>query len=296
MRAVFETSLVVPKPYFFVVKVTYGQGKGCEMGQKTGISGEMILTFTDFGATGPYRGQMQAVLAQNAPGHALIDLMVDAPCFNPKASAYLLAALLDGVRLPQDCVILAVVDPGVGGPRLPILLRTSTLWIVGPDNGLMEIVRRRWGGESWRIDWRPPHLSATFHGRDLFAPVAARLAMGESPVDIHCTQTAMTPFPTWPDDLAEIIYIDAYGNVMTGWRAAKVDPDGVLMIKGFELRHAQRFGAAPRGQAFWYANSSGLVEIAMQDDSAALRLGLTLGDPWRWAECHETIAFPQSSI
>lgn len=254
----------------------------------------MILTFTDFGAAGPYRGQMQAVLAQNAPGHAIIDLMVDAPCFNPKASAYLLAALLDG--LPKGQIVVAVIDPGVGGARLPLIVRTPNHWIVGPDNGLMEIARRRSGGESWRIDWRPSQLSATFHGRDLFAPVAARLAMGETPADIPGVPHPMTPAPDWPDDLAEIVYVDPYGNAMTGWRAASVDLERVLKIKGLELRHAQRFEAVPKGRAFWYGNSSGLVEIAMNGESAAGKLGLTIGEAWDWAKRHETIAVPHGSI
>jgi S-adenosylmethionine hydrolase len=247
----------------------------------------MILTFTDFGANGPYRGQMHAVLAKGAPGHAIIDLMVDAPSFDPKASSYLLAALL--APLPEGAVVVAVVDPDVGGARLPMIVRAHGHWIVGPDNGLMEIAHRQSGAGSWRIDWRPPSLSATFHGRDLFAPVAATLAMGALPDDMECTPHNLASFSDWPDDLPEIVYVDAYGNAMTGWRAQSADAEWGIDIMGRMIHHAPRFGAVARGQPFWYVNSSGLVEIAMNGESAALRLGLGVGSRFTWRECHETI-------
>ena len=240
----------------------------------------MILTFTDFGSNGPYRGQMHAVLIKDAPGHPVLDLMVDAPSFDPKASSYLLAALLG--PLPKDAVVVAVVDPDVGGPRLPMIVRAHGHWIVGPDNGLMEIASRQAGAGSWRIDWRPQNLSATFHGRDLFAPVAARLATGAVPEDMECSPHGLTACPDWPDDLAEVIYVDGYGNAMTGYRAQSADVLWSIEFMGRMIHHAPRFGAAPRGQPFWYANSSGLVEIAMNGDSASQRLGLGIGSRFNW--------------
>ena len=135
----------------------------------------MIVLFTDFGLTGPYTGQMKAVLARNAPAVPVIDLFADAPAFQPYLSAYLLGAYCGAV--PQGGVLLGVVDPGVGTDRLPLVVRADGRWYVGPDNGLFELVMRRAAVvEAWTIDWRPDRLSASFHGRDLFAPVAAKLA------------------------------------------------------------------------------------------------------------------------
>ena len=132
----------------------------------------MIVLCTDFGLEGPYTGQVKAVLARAAPAVPVIDLFADLPPFRPQAAAYLLAAY--GLVLVAGDVIVAVVDPGVGGARAALALEADGRWYVGPDNGIFELVlRRAHAARSWRIDWRPTALSATFHGRDLFAPVAA---------------------------------------------------------------------------------------------------------------------------
>src|SRR5262249_47000472 len=142
----------------------------------------VIALFTDFGAAGPYVGQMKAVLCREAPAVPVIDLMADAPACEPKSSAYLLAALAPWLSAGSVC--LAVVDPGVGGRRAPIVVEADGRRFVGPDNGLFELVARRAAAaQAWEIAWRPPQLSASFHGRDLFAPVAGRLAAGTLPPD-----------------------------------------------------------------------------------------------------------------
>src|SRR5882757_10859172 len=137
----------------------------------------MIALFTDFGLSGPYTGQMVAVLQQTAPGVPVIQLFADAPAGNPKAAAYLLAAY--AAWFPPGTVFLCVVDPGVGGARAPLMIDADGRWYVGPDNGLFELLLRRAKSAQTRaITWRPEKLSASFHGRDLFAPAAAQLAKG----------------------------------------------------------------------------------------------------------------------
>ena len=101
----------------------------------------MIFLFTDFGAGGHYVGQMKAVLLEHAPKVPVIDLLHDAPAFNVKAGAHLLAAF--AARLPKRSVTLAVVDPGVGGPREPIAALADGRWFVGPDNGLISVASAR---------------------------------------------------------------------------------------------------------------------------------------------------------
>ena len=237
----------------------------------------MIVLFTDFGDAGPYAGQMKAVLGREAPGVQIIDLLHDAPAFEAKWSAYLLASLVD--VFPADMVFLCVVDPGVGGARRAIVVEADGRRYVGPDNGLFELVLRRANSTRlWQITWKPEALSASFHGRDLFAPVAAMLARGE-PVPGEERPVEEARRPDWPDDLAEIIYIDHFGNAMTGIRAHSIAPDATIEANGRRFSKGRTFSDTPPGQPFWYENSSGLAEIAVNQGRARELLGLSIGTP-----------------
>jgi S-adenosylmethionine hydrolase len=236
--------------------------------------------FTDFGLTGPYVGQMKAVLHGVAPHVPVVDLLHDAPTFDPMLSAYLLAAL--AVELPMASVFVGVVDPGVGGARSALIVRADGRHFVGPDNGLFSmVVRRASEVEAWEIEWSPDRLSASFHGRDLFAPVAGRLAVGESPTGRRYRPTSVDR-PDWPDELARIVYIDAFGNAMTGTRASAVAGDATLIVGGRPLARARTFADVPPGEPFWYENSNGLVEIAVNRGRAADTLDLMLGTAVEW--------------
>jgi S-adenosyl-L-methionine hydrolase (adenosine-forming) len=237
----------------------------------------MIVLFTDFGLQGPYTGQMKAVLHQMAPGVPVIDLFADAPVGNPKASAYLLAAYAPWFA--AGTTFLCVVDPGVGGARPPVVVEADGRWYVGPGNGLFELIERRAAQtRSWDIDFKPQHLSASFHGRDLFAPVAAMLARGEPPPGRARAARAQRR-ADWPDDLAEIVYVDHFGNAMTGLRAAMLPPGTRLAVAGRVLERARTFSDRPSGAAFWYENSNGLAEIAVNQGRADRDLGLAIGSP-----------------
>lgn len=234
----------------------------------------MIVLFTDFGTRGPYVGQMQAVLYREAPGVPVVSLFNDAPVFDPHASAYLLAAYVD--EFPAGTVFLCVVDPGVGrAARRPVMVNVDGHWFVGPDNGLFDVVSQRGTSVQWReILWRPPVLSNSFHGRDLFAPVAACLARGEIPQSAEIAPPDHAP----PDDYPYVIYCDHYGNAMTGMRAIGLKDGDVIQCKGQRLQHRRTFSDAARGEAFWYENANGLVELAVNQGSAMTQLGLALGD------------------
>ncbi|MGH6932823.1 MAG: SAM hydrolase/SAM-dependent halogenase family protein [Dongiaceae bacterium] len=235
----------------------------------------MIVLFTDFGLAGPYTGQVKAVLASDAPDIPVIDLFSDAPTRDPRAAAYLLAAY--GAWFPPGTVFVAVVDPGVGGSRKPIVVEADERNYIGPDNGLFELViRRAKQCRGWEITWQPPALSASFHGRDLFAPVAARLARGDETTGL-ARETSPARFADWPDDLAEIIYIGGFGNAMTGLRAGMV-PSNASLIAGHRIiRHGRTYSAVPSHHAFWYENSNGLVEIAVNGGRADAELALAIG-------------------
>lgn len=236
----------------------------------------MIVLFTDFGWQGPYVGLLKLALARHAPAVPVIDLFHDLPPFDAQGAAYLLATYVE--EFPAGSVFVAVVDPGVGSDRAGLILRADGRLLVGPDNGLLDrVAARARQAEAWRITWQPARLSASFHGRDLFAPLAARLAAGTAP------NRWATPVPLrlrdWPDDLARIVYLDRYGNAMTGIRAAALGPRTYLVVNGQTLNRARTFSDLPPGQGFWYENSSGLAEVAVNQGSAAETFGLRPGDP-----------------
>jgi len=236
----------------------------------------MILLFTDFGRGGPYLGQMRLAIERHTPGIPVIDLISDLDPQNPRAAAYLLAALHD--EIPPGSVLLGVVDPGVGGDsRAPLVMRAADRWYVGPGNGLFSVVAQQTPPSGvWQITWRPLRLSASFHGRDLFAPVAAMLA-GDEEVPGEPVDAAGIGPQDWPDDLAEIIYLDAFGNAMTGLRASTLDAGKPLRVAGRTVAPARTFAEVAAGEAFWYANSCGLAEIAVNQGSARKQLGLEVG-------------------
>jgi len=237
--------------------------------------GPMIATFTDFGPRGPYLGQMEMAVRAVAASVPVIHLLSDAPTFDPRASAYLLAALAEGT--PPGTILLGVVDPGVGGERVPMVARVDGRWLVGPENGLFEpLIRRAGSVETWEIAWRPDRLSASFHGRDLFAPVAARLALGQSPEQAGLRSMAVPRRHDWPDDLARVIYLDHYCNAWTGLRAARIDSERIT-VGGHRLIRARTFGEVAKGSAFWYENSSGLVEVAVNGGRAESLTGIEFG-------------------
>ncbi|MEE1555822.1 MAG: SAM-dependent chlorinase/fluorinase, partial [Alphaproteobacteria bacterium] len=132
------------------------------------------------------------------------------------------------------------------------------------------------GFEARAITWRPQRLSPSFHGRDLFAPVAAALASGNDAAVAAIADSAWRQ-PEWLDDLAQVIYLDQFGNAITGLRAAKMSKDQAVQVNGDTLTRARTFSDMPVGRAFWYENANGLVEIAVNQGSAARDLGLTLG-------------------
>jgi S-adenosyl-L-methionine hydrolase (adenosine-forming) len=236
----------------------------------------MIVLFTDFGLTGPYVGEIKAVLQQRAPDIPVIDLMHDAPAFDARASAYILAALIGS--FPAGSIFVCVVDPGVGGARAPVIVEADGRQFVGPDNGLLAILARRAETRrTHRITWRGEHLSASFHGRDLFSPVAAMLATGEDFASEEIRPDAIDR-DGWPEELAEIVYFDSFGNAMTGFRAVTLPADAVLQAAGKNFPRARTFSDVAPGDAFWYENSSGLAEIAVNCGRAD-GLGLVRGAP-----------------
>jgi S-adenosylmethionine hydrolase len=235
-----------------------------------------IALVTDFGAAGPYMGQMRLVLEALVPGMPVLELVSDLPPFRPDLAAYLLPALRRDVA--RGTLYLCVVDPGVGGERAAVALEVDGDWLVAPDNGLLALVARGVAAaRALRVDWRPARLSESFHGRDLFAPIAARLAAGDIPPSAPLAPTDLVG-ADWADSLARILYTDRYGNLITGLRASDLGTGTTIRAGGRALGFARTFCEVTPGTAFWFEDSFGLVEIAVNQGSAGRVLGLEAGD------------------
>jgi S-adenosylmethionine hydrolase len=235
----------------------------------------MIVLFTDFGSNGPYQGQMIASLRRAGYDGDIVTLFADAPVFSPHYSACLLKAYHKD--FPAHVIFLCVVDPGVGSDRKPVVVRSHGQWFVGPDNGLFEyLIRDDPGSEVFEITWSPPILSASFHGRDLFAPVTSMIAASNTAIEIGRQLKISEIYrPDWQMDIAEIIYIDHYGNCMTGLQGC--DKIRGLTIEGQTLSISRTFSDVSPNNPLVYVNSNGLIEVAVNQSRAVDILSLKVG-------------------
>ncbi len=236
----------------------------------------MFVLLTDFGLSDPYQAQLKTVIYRRIPDAIVIDLFTNLNSFDVKGAAYLIPAYVH--EFPVTSIFLCVVDPGVGSERRPIMLKLDGQWFVGPDNGLFEILwRRAKEREIYQIDWCPEVLSNSFHGRDLFAPVACELYQKRKP-DHSIVERPDSSACEWPEDFFSIIYIDHFGNAISGIRSSSISSKSVLLVNGYELHYVRTFSEAEKNSAFWYCNSNGLIEVFVNQGSAAIALSITCGD------------------
>jgi S-adenosylmethionine hydrolase len=251
----------------------------------------IITLLTDFGTQDPFVGTMKGVILSLCAEARLVDLTHEIAPGDIRGGAFALWSSTP--HFPPGTVHLAVVDPGVGGPRRPLVLRAARALFIGPDNGLLwPAAAREAEPEIWEIDlahWDRP-ISATFHGRDLFAPVAARLAAGEPP-ESFCGPLAEATRLEWPRPTrdgallrGEILHLDRFGNAITNLTpedlGALRDGEATFRVAGRELHGpASHYGAAPVGQPVVVLGSSGLYEIAVNQGRATAALGLRVGSP-----------------
>jgi S-adenosyl-L-methionine hydrolase (adenosine-forming) len=247
----------------------------------------IITLTTDFGDHDPYVGIMKGVILRVAPSARIVDLTHQIPPQNIEAAAFALESAR--AYFPPDTVHLAVVDPGVGSDRRPILVIRERERYVGPDNGLFSFALAQTGTQAWVLD-RPAfwlqHVSHTFHGRDIFAPVAAHLARGVAASDLG---TPISDPVRRPPLRAErlgngeirghVIHVDRFGNLMTDipgeWLAGR---EWTCEISGTQVRGPSlTYAAASRGELLLLVSSNGTAEIAAREASAAQRLGAASG-------------------
>lgn len=237
---------------------------------------QRIALLSDFGSE-IYVGQMRAWLSALLPELTVIDLIHDLPVFQPDLASHLMAALVRD--MPARTLFIAVVDPGVGGPRDLLAAFSGDQWFLAPDNGLLsQVLARNPGAEVARVGWRPPRLTPSFHGRDWFVPLAARWCHGGACALTRIERTEMVG-ADWPEHLARVLYQDRFGNLLTGVDARSAPVDRLLLAAGRALPYARTFCAVGMGSPFWYLNSLGLVEIAVNQGHAGKLLDLQPGDP-----------------
>lgn len=242
----------------------------------------IITLLSDYGTADSYVGEMKGVLLSGAPGATLVDITHAIAPGEVVAGAYVLSRTW--AHYPTGTVHLAVVDPGVGTSRVALALRTRDHFFVGPDNGLFSGVLR--GAEVEAVSLpTPAAASATFHGRDIFAPAAAALArgtplasLGSRFAGIPRRLSATVPHYEGKVVLGEVIYVDRYGNLVTNLTPEVVPDYAVLEAESLVIGPLRTtFGDVPPGALLAYVGSGGAVEVAVRDGSAARRLGLGVG-------------------
>jgi len=251
-----------------------------------------IVTFTtDFGFSDGYVGAMKGVVLSMAPDARLVDITHG---IAPQDVAGGAIALAQAASLfPPGTIHIAVVDPGVGGARADVVVAASGAFFIGPDNGVLSLAAAG-PRQVYRIDataFRREPVSPTFHGRDVFASTAGRLASGASPADAGPPQPSLVeldpPLVRQVGDRVEgrVTYVDRFGNLLTSVAADLVWPGAQIEITGREGTFRPAFGktfadVAP-GELVAYIGSSGLLEVGLRDGSAALSTGAGRGSPVR---------------
>jgi hypothetical protein len=251
-----------------------------------------ILTLTtDFGTEDWFVGTMKGVIASINPRVAVVDITHAIPSGDVRAGAFALAASYK--YFPQGTVHVAIVDPGVGSKRRAIVIQTQRYLFVGPDNGVLSLALRGERIKTVRALENETYflkpISQTFHGRDVFAPVAAHCARG---VSIGKFGPVVTDFIRldWPEPKelnksveGEVIYIDKFGNAITNIPATTVTSLGREHLQIFKGRKrictsGTHYQSVPARQAVAVPGSSGYLEIAVNGGNASAMLGLRAGD------------------
>jgi S-adenosylmethionine hydrolase len=245
-----------------------------------------IALLTDFGHADHYVGVLHAVLEREAPGVPRIDLGhgvepgdIWGACFQLRCA---------WPHLPADCIVMAVVDPGVGTGRRAVAVTFGTRSLVAPDNGIAAAVSE--AGAAVQLDWRRMGLdqpSKTFHARDLFAPAAARLACGADPRgfggEIEINKLVACPLPdpviTSSEVHGVILHVDAFGNLVTNVSGKDVESSVTATWRaGRSSRRVATYGEAKPDEVVLLVGSAGYLELAVNCGSAAEATALERGD------------------
>jgi hypothetical protein len=247
----------------------------------------IIALITDFGTADYFVGAMKGVILSINPAARIIDITHEIAAQNIASAGFALRACYR--EFPKKTIFVAVVDPGVGSNRKAILVETEDYFFIAPDNGLLSFVFN--GTENFRVYelanenfFRRP-ISRTFHGRDVFAPVAAHLSKGINPKEFGAeTNDYVYKAENKPKNLgeneiaAEIIHIDRFGNLIANFRKEEAPENFSLEIAGKTIEKIRDYySEAERSEIFMIWGSAGFLEISVFQDSAAELLKVETG-------------------
>lgn len=244
----------------------------------------IITLITDFGTADGYVAEMKGVLLSGAPDATIMDLTHDIPPQDVEAARLALARSWQ--RFPEGTVHVVVVDPGVGSAREALAVKSRGRFLLGPDNGVLSPALLAGAADVVSIPISP-FASATFHGRDVFAPAAVRLAVGEELGNLGAPKgdavTRRTPDTKRRSDgaiVGQVLVIDRFGNLITNIGAHL---GGTVMIAGSEIGVQRTYSDVPDGALLALGGSSGFLEVAVRGGNAAVALRVRRGDPVIWS-------------
>jgi len=243
----------------------------------------LVVILTDFGSRSPFPGIMKGVMLTINPELKFVDLSNDITPYNVMEALFILKHSL--YYFPDGSIFLVVVDPGVGSDRKGLIVKTKKHVFVAPDNGVLSFLFDT-NPEVWEITYKPERLSKTFHGRDIFAPVVAKLSLGVDPGTLgkryYNPVKIKIPEPEIKKDkiLGRVIFIDNFGNCTTNIEQKYLhEIPRALIIKNQHIeKFVSSYSEAKEGEPIMIINSFGFLEIAINQGNASKTLGIESGD------------------
>lgn len=257
------------------------------------MSTKIITLTTDFGLKDPYAAEMKAAILGICPNAAIVDITHEIEKFSIRMGAYVLASAVP--YFPKGTIHVAVVDPGVGTRRRPMLIQTRQGFFIGPDNGLLILAAEHQGisriHEITNSRFMLPRVSSTFHGRDVFAPAAAHLANGVQPTEFgpeirDAVRPEFTKVTLGKDVLVgEVLHVDNFGNIITNIgekEIVRIRMKDVVNVKltnqKLKLKLCKAYGEAKPQEPLALIGSHNYLEIAINQGNAAAKFETRPGD------------------
>ncbi|MEM3874617.1 MAG: SAM-dependent chlorinase/fluorinase [Candidatus Bathyarchaeia archaeon] len=253
----------------------------------------LITLTTDFGLLDPYVAEIKAVILGINPDAKIVDISHQIEKFNIKMGAYILASAAS--YFPKGTIHVAIIDPGVGTKRKPILIETKDSFLIGPDNGVLALAAEKQGikhvYEIANPKYMLPKISTTFHGRDIFAPVAAHLSKGVPPSEFgpEIRRIAKPQFAKIIRAnsmlVGEVIHVDSFGNIITNFTAKELESFGIrenlnLKIREnpLKLKLCKAYAEVEAKKPLAIIGSHNFLEISVNQGSAAKMFNVKAGD------------------
>ncbi|MFT3700313.1 MAG: SAM-dependent chlorinase/fluorinase [Kofleriaceae bacterium] len=237
----------------------------------------IITLTTDFGARDGYVGAMKGVLSRLGRNPTIIDIAHDIPRGDIAHAAWVVRTACR--EFPTDTIHIVVVDPGVGGERRGVVIDAGGSYFVGPDNGVFAYLEPQWARAIENIQAMAPQVSATFHGRDVFATTAAALSLMIDPTAIgpHVELAGQLPWGKRPHGEGRVVHVDHYGNLVTDLPEEEAGAN--VQIAGRRLPVVMTYESVPPNELLAYIGSARTVEIAVRDGRADRMLDAPRGTP-----------------